>query len=68
MSKSIHVNTKTRKPRPKTTGELVGVRLQPEFLEALDSARKAESDLPNRPEAIRRILSQWLRDKGFLTE
>ncbi|WP_260013350.1 ribbon-helix-helix protein, CopG family [Sulfitobacter sp. W074] len=29
------------------------------LIEALDEARRAEEDLPSRPELIRRIVEQW---------
>lgn len=37
------------------------VRLQPTGLLALDSWRKKQTDLPSRPEAIRRILELALK-------
>jgi hypothetical protein len=49
-------NVKTRKRRPETTGELVGVRLQPEAMQY----RAQEADLPSRPEAIRRLIDLGL--------
>jgi metal-responsive CopG/Arc/MetJ family transcriptional regulator len=52
---------KTRKPRPKETGTLVGVRLQDHLLITLDNYRREQPDLPNRPEAIRRILEAFLK-------
>jgi hypothetical protein len=58
MSGSTGDNTKTHKARPKQTGLLVGTRLQPELLAKLDAWRREQSDLPTRPEAIRRIIAQ----------
>jgi hypothetical protein len=58
MAGSTGDNTKTRKPRPKQTGLLVGTRLQPELLAQLDAWRRLQPDLPTRPEAIRRIIEQ----------
>lgn len=63
MKTSPREITKLRKPRSKTTGEPVLVRLQPDMLSALDAFRAAQSDLPNRPEAIRRLLEKSLRPK-----
>ena len=68
MRRSTGVNTQTRKSRPKTTGELVGTRLQPDLLTAIDSWRREQSDLPGRPESIRRILTDWLVEKGYLKQ
>jgi hypothetical protein len=47
---------KTRKKRPAQTGELVGVRFQPDPLAALDEWRRKQTDLPSRAEAIRRLV------------
>jgi hypothetical protein len=54
---------KTRKPRPKVTGELVGVRLQADILGSIDRYRAEESDLPTRPETIRRLIELGLKAK-----
>jgi hypothetical protein len=60
MAKSIRVSTKKKRGRPVTTGKgtLVGVRLQPDLLKALDKWAKL-NDI-NRPEAIRRLIEQGL--------
>lgn len=44
----------------------VQVRCQPSLLSALDEWRKAQPDLPNRSEALRRIAAEFLRAKGYL--
>jgi hypothetical protein len=62
----VNVNTSKhteRKPRAKTTGTLVGTRFQPDLLEAIDLWRKAQSDLPTRPEAVRRLVELGMRDE-----
>lgn len=64
MMVSTRDNMKTRKSRPNTTGELIGVRVQPEMLGKLDDWRRRQEDLPGRPEAIRRILELGLLAKG----
>lgn len=56
---------KTPKPRPKTTGELIGLRLQPDLLALVDKFRRKESDLPSRPEAMRRLVAEGLKAKGI---
>ena len=45
--------------RPKTDTALVMVRMPTALIETLDEARRAEEDLPTRPELIRRILEEW---------
>lgn len=59
--------TKNKRGRPATgLGSLIGVRLQPELLAAVDAAAAAEPDTPTRPEMIRRILASALETKGYL--
>ncbi len=61
MEQSIRVNTKTR-GRPKTTGKghLVGVRLLPDLLAALDAFRAAHAGELSRPEAVRLLVRRGL--------
>jgi hypothetical protein len=63
MKKSTRVNTKTPKKRPPVTGELVGVRIQPDMATMLDDWRRQQDDLPGRPEAIRRLIELALKGK-----
>lgn len=48
-----------KRGRPSKDSEAVNLRLPRELLEALDDRRRAEPDLPTRPEMIRRALVQW---------
>lgn len=67
MSKSTTVIThiKRNKPGPKPTGKghLIGVRLQDDLLHSLDANIGTGE---TRPEAIRRILREWLATNGYL--
>jgi hypothetical protein len=45
-----------KKPRSTEIGTPVMVRLQAEPLLALDEWRRAQSDLPGRPRAVRRLI------------
>lgn len=47
---------KRAKGRPRLDTEPVNLRLPREMIEALDDRRRHESDLPTRPEMIRRLL------------
>lgn len=38
----------------------------PESLQAIDAWRDKQDDSPSRPEAIRRIVTEWLRERGYL--
>ncbi|WP_201788314.1 ribbon-helix-helix domain-containing protein [Mesorhizobium sp. ORS 3428] len=61
------VPKKKRGPAPTGKGIQVQVRLQPELLAPLD---KAAADLSetSRPEAVRRILREWLQANGYLSK
>jgi hypothetical protein len=63
MSTSSRDNTKRR--RAKQTGTLVGVRLQPDGLTALDEfiAQSADPGY-SRPEAIRALMDEALKTKS----
>jgi hypothetical protein len=65
--KSISDNVKKR-GRPKTgIGEPVGLRLYPEMDLALNRwIRDQNEPQPGKPEAIRRILEDYLRRRGYL--
>lgn len=55
------VSDNKKKGRPATgEGLLIGVRLQPDLLDAVDEYRRTAPDSPTRPEAIRRILADRL--------
>ena len=64
MVKSTHVNMKAPKKRAAVTGELVGVRVQPDMAKQLDDWRRQQDDLPGRPEAIRRLVELGLKAKA----
>jgi hypothetical protein len=55
---------KTPKKRAAMTGDLVGVRIQPDMAKLLDDWRRKQDDLPGRPEAIRRLLEIGLKAKA----
>jgi hypothetical protein len=63
MTSSTRDNTKARKKRPPQTGELVGIRFQPQPLAEIDQWRRKQTDLPNRSEAIRRLVEFGLKAK-----
>jgi hypothetical protein len=62
MAKSTRVITKqVPRKRPPVTGTLIGVRLQPDELEALDAWSAAQNDpKPSRPEALRQLARKGL--------
>ena len=57
---------KKRGPAPTGKGEPVMTRLQDDLLNPLDAFREEQPDKPSRPEAIRRILKDWLIGAGYL--
>ena len=53
--------------RPATgKGQQVVTRLHDDLLEPLDKFSAGQPDTPGRPEAIRRILRDWLIGNGYL--
>jgi hypothetical protein len=66
MARSITVIRKRGRPKTTGTGQLVGVRLLPPLLSALDSFIATEDDSPSRPEAIRRLLDDDMKRLGHL--
>lgn len=58
MSRATGDNTKRK--RPDQTGQLIGVRLQPAQLAALDAWIAVREPRPSRPEAIRLLLAEVL--------
>ncbi|AML51944.1 ribbon-helix-helix protein, CopG family [Falsihalocynthiibacter arcticus] len=54
------MSEKSKKGRPRLDTEAVNLRLPRDMIEAIDDRRRAETDLPTRPEMIRRALAQWL--------
>jgi cytochrome c553 len=59
MAKSIRVYTK--KQRAESAGTMVGVRLQPDQLTALDAWIEHQPDTLSRPEAVRRLIEKGLK-------
>jgi hypothetical protein len=46
--------------RPDQPGTFVGTRIQPDLLAQIDAWRRAQPDLPSRPEALRRLAVRGL--------
>ncbi|SIN99313.1 Ribbon-helix-helix protein, copG family [Rhodovulum sp. ES.010] len=49
---------------PKKDTVALTLRLPVELLEGIDEVRRAEADIPTRPEMIRRILSEWFETRS----
>jgi hypothetical protein len=66
-SQTVITQKKKRGPKPTGKGTLVGVRVLPNLLSALDTWIAAQPDpKPTRPEAIRYALRDWLISQGVL--
>ncbi|MCK1437379.1 hypothetical protein [Bradyrhizobium sp. 15] len=63
MKRQPVITRKKRGPPATGKGTLVGVRLQPDDLSAVDEWRDKQSDAPTRPEAIRRLVEIGLKAK-----
>lgn len=65
-SSIINPNKKSRRGRPSADTEQIGIRMEREVFEALDRFRAQQTDLPQRTEAIRRIVRERLTSDGYL--
>ena len=59
---------KRRGPKPTGKGTLVGVRIQPPMLAALDAFIAEEREPVSRPEAVRVLLKDSLEALGLLKQ
>lgn len=50
----------SRMGRPPVDTHAITLRLHRRVIQAIDDRRRAEPDVPTRPEMIRRALDQWL--------
>ena len=65
MKSATKKDTKKSRGRPATgIGIQIGTRWPPEIVRLVDEWRREESDLPGRPEAIRRLVEIGLKAKG----
>jgi len=58
--------TKSRGGRPRVDAVPITVRIPPDLLALVDSFIASEFDTPSRPEALRRIVRDWLIGHGYL--
>jgi hypothetical protein len=63
MAKSTSEFKSAKNVRPGQSGEMVSTRIQPDMLELIDAWRRAQPDIPSRPEALRRLASKALRSE-----
>jgi hypothetical protein len=45
---------------------MIGFRAPPEFAEAVDASAASQKDKPSRSEMLRRIVTDYLKAKGYL--
>lgn len=57
------IEQKKKMGRPPTDTEPVMIRMKPEMIENIDAYRRTLDDLPTRPEAIRRIVAEFLESQ-----
>lgn len=68
MTKSTLNPSVKLRGRPPIDSEQVNARLPRDILEGIDAFAAEENDKPNRTEALRRIVRDWLIGHGFLKE
>lgn len=54
---------KSRMGRPPVDTEAINLRLPRAMIDAIDDMRREQPDLPTRPEMIRRLLEQVLKER-----
>ncbi|MCS3450272.1 hypothetical protein M2219_006918 [Bradyrhizobium elkanii] len=64
MPSKINDIKKSKRGRPPVESEAVTVRMTHDALQNLDNWRRGQSDLPGRPEAIRRLVEIGLKAKN----
>jgi metal-responsive CopG/Arc/MetJ family transcriptional regulator len=62
MPRQTVISRKKRGPPPTGKGTPVMVRVQPDLMKRLDDWSRAQKDEPSRPEAIRRLVEQALKN------
>jgi hypothetical protein len=68
MAQETPISKKRRGPPPTGQGKPVLVRFHEDMLGALDAWRSSQSGQPSRPEAVRQMLAEALRERGYLGE
>jgi len=66
MTRQTVITKKKRGPAPTGKGTLIGVRLQPPMLSALDRWLAEQPEGMSRPDGIRLALKDWLTHLGLL--
>lgn len=67
MAKQETLITKKRRgPKPTGVGTLIGVRLQPDLLDVLDTFIADGKGEMSRPEALRQAFRDWAIGNGYL--
>ena len=57
---------KAGRGRPPVDSERIDSRFNRDLLNGIDAFARSEPDGPSRPEALRRILRDWLNGHGYL--
>lgn len=63
---SSSINPRKKRGRPPVDSEQLNFRVPRADLDAIDAFAASEMDQPSRPEAVRRILRDWLIGHGYL--
>ncbi|TPI54737.1 CopG family transcriptional regulator [Mesorhizobium sp. B3-1-7] len=68
MSSSTINPIKKSRGRPAVDSDQVNIRLVRSDLDAIDAFAAEQADSPTRPEAIRRIMRNWLQAHNYLSK
>ena len=64
----IDDTNKRKRGRPPVDTEAVNLRLPRDVLDAVERYRLDQPEPPTRPEALRRMVADWLRERGYLKD
>ena len=63
LYRNINIQMEQAMAPPKKDTIGIMLRLPAEMLKAIDDIRRHEEDIPTRPEMVRRIIAQHLKDR-----
>lgn len=66
MTEVLHEERTYGSPNAARKSNLIGVHCSPKLVDGIDEFIKDQYDLMKRPEAIRKILTEYLGGKGYL--
>ena len=64
----MSTENKRGRGRPPVDSDLLRFRAERDIINGIDAAAAADADTPSRSEKIRRIVTEWLVEHGYLAK